>query len=399
MNRILTQAFLSILALVVVVSPIETKAQSEELLTVTIEGTSKATGPVEAAREIQSEVTAETARSRVQDILGEKRFQKSKAIIESKIVRQAAKFIPFVKAGSPVQEPDGTWKMAVELKLSPASLRRMVLEAGLLNDAEGPAAILPVIAFVDRQKNASLRWWMGEPKDDATKFLSQVSRQFHDVLQAEFSRQGFHVIKPQSSQTSPLPEPYRAERPTNTEYQFMSDFFQAPMVIKGDVRFKEVKEPIGAGLCAIKIQIVQAQTGRTVAEVSRQLEADSTSYESALRAKLTAELPELAKDLATQVYEVWQRGTLNTNQIRLALRGTLTPKQINEFKSGLLSQMQEVKSLRERLFDGTGIHFEMDYSGESAALVDRLKGIKIQGFETRVSSTTDTLLALEVKAR
>lgn len=376
-------------------------AQIDDLITITTEGASQATSSVEASKEIQAKAIAEVVRERVRDILGEKRFQKNKSVIESKIVRQSAKFIPFINTSTPVRQEDGSWRMKIELKLSSASLHKMILEAGLLNDAESSAAILPMISFVDRQKSGSLRWWMGEPKSESTALLSRVSQDFHEALQVEFSRQGFHVIKPQGRRFSPIPNAFQVERPGSREYKFLSDFFQAPMILKGDVRIKEIHEPIHAAVCAIKLQVVQAQTGRTVAEMSRQIEADigSGNYDTVIANKLAAELPEVAKDLASQVYEVWQRGTLNTNQIRLAIRSSLTPKQLTNFKSGLMGQVQQVKSLRERLFDGSGVQFEVDYSGETDTLIDRLKALHLQGFETRVSSVSDSFVTMEVKAR
>lgn len=374
-------------------------AQIDDLVSINMDGTSKATSAVDAAKEIQNDVISEAVRSRVREILGEKRFQKNRTLVENKIVKQSSKFIPFVNARPPVRLADGSWKMGVEFKLSPSSLRKMILDAGLLNDAEGAAAILPMIAFADREKNSSIRWWVGEAKTAESGFIGQISRQFHEALQSEFSRQGFHIIRPQGTQHSPLPDELQTERPSNSDYKLISDFYQAPMILQGDVRMKEVKEPVTAALCAIKIQVMQAHTGRTIAEVSRQIEADISSggYENAIRAKLAGELPELTKDLATQVYEVWQRGTLNTNQIRLAVRSPLTPKRVNDFKTGLMGQVQQVKSMRERLFDDLGIQFEIDYSGEREALVGRLKNLELQGFETRLSSVNEDLIAIEVK--
>lgn len=387
-------------ALFIVTASYNLKAQVDDLMPLTYEGTTKATSASEATREIQANAIAETARAKVQEIIGEKKFTKYKALVESKIIRQAVKFMPFVNSGSPVQQPDGTWKMNVELKMSTSSLRKMILDAGLLSEAEGPASILPMIAFVDRQKNSNLRWWMGDAKSDATKFLSQSAKQIQDAIQTEFSRQGFHMIKPLSTTTSPVPEAYRIEQPTQADQQFLSEYFQAPMILKGEVRFKEVSEPTALALCALKLQVVQAHSGRTIAEVSRQLQVESgNSYETAIKNKLATELPELSKDLATQVYDAWSRGTLNTSQVRIVLNGVLTPKQLAEFKTSLLHGVQEVKGVKERLFDVNQTQFEVDYTGEFGPLTERLKTLKVPSLDTRLSSTGDSSLTFDVKSR
>lgn len=388
----------SVMCIIAILSE-RASAQTDELLSLNVEGTSKATSAVEAAREIQAQVIGDTARAQVIDVMGEKRFQKNKAMIENKIIRQSAKYIPYVNQGSPMPQPDGSWKMNVEMKLSPASLRKMILDAGLLNDADGPASILPMVALVDRGRGVSLRWWQGEPKDDAHKYLAQLSRTFHEKAQAEFSRQGFHLIKPQETQSSPLPEPYRADHPSGADLIFVSDFYNAPMIMKGDIRFRDSREAAGVVLCSIKIQVVQATSGRTVAEVSRQIETEPGPMETVLRNKLSMELPEISKDLATQVLEAWQRGTLNTNLIRLTLKGHLTPRQLSEFKTGLVQSVHEVKSLKERSFESNTVSFEVDYSGEPAQLADRLKAMRLNTFDTKVSDSGDKGISMEIKTR
>lgn len=389
-----------ILSMITIALALAPRAQSaEEFTTLTSEGTTKATTPLEATREIQTAVTAEIARAQILEIMGERRYLKNKALVESKIVRQSAKFIPFVSAATPVQQPDGTWKMSVELKLSKSSLRKMILDAGLLNDAEGPASILPMIAFIDRQKGITIRWWQGDPKDESKKFLSQISALVHDQIQAEFSRQGFHVIKPLGLQVSPLPDQYRVDRPAAADLIFIGDYFNASMIMRGDVRLRPSKDTAGVWLAAIKVEVVQAASGRTVAEVSRHMETDSAGFESAIRAKFKSELPEISKDLATQVLEAWQRGTLNSNLIRLAVRGNLSAKQTHEFKSGLIQNVREIKSLKERAFESGQILFEADYSGEPGLLAERLKAVKMPAFETKVTDASDKGISLEVKTR
>jgi hypothetical protein len=397
MRRIPLFIFLSILTIVVSTSHVAF-AQNDDLLTLTAEGTSKATSAVEAAREIQIETIGNTARTQVIDIMGEKRYLKNKAAVESKIIKQSAKYIPYVNPGTPVQQSDGTWKMPVELRLSQASLRRMILEAGLLNDADGPASIVPLVTFNDRQKGVALRWWQGEPKDEAHKFLAQLSRSFYDRFQTEFSRQGFHLMKPLETQNSPLPEPYRVDRLSNSDMVFISDYFNAPMVLKGDIRFKESKESSGVVLIAIKLQVLQPVSGRTVAEVTRQVETEPGAFDNMVRSKLATEFPELSKDLATQVLEAWQRGTLNTNLIRLSVRGRLTPKQLNEFKTGLVQNVHEVKSIKERAFESGQVLFEVDYTGEPGPLAEHLRSMKLAPFETRLAEASEKGLALEVRA-
>ena len=372
----------------------------DELVTMKVEGTAKtATSAVDASRQIQASVTQDAVRDQTIGILGEKRYQKNKSLIESKIVRQANKVIPYVTAGEAVQAADGSWKMPVEMRLSPSSLRKMILDVGLLNDVDGPASILPMVALVDRAKGVQLHWWLGEPKDEAHRFLAQMSRAFHSRLQGELSRQGFHLVKPLGTQASPLPEAYRVEKPSSTDMQFLSEYFGTPMIMRGDVRFREAKDIAGAVLISVRLQVVQTSNGRTVAEVTRHFETDPGHYETVVRSKLASEATELSKDLANQVYEAWQRGALNANLVKLAVRGTLSPKQLAEFKSSLMSSVREVRGLKERSFENGQVLFEADVNGSASQLADKLKEVKMSSFTTKLATASDAGILVDVKAR
>ena len=59
----------------------------EDLLLVSNEGLSKASSAAEASREIQAKIIAGVAREPTLEMIGEKRFQKGKSLVESRIVR------------------------------------------------------------------------------------------------------------------------------------------------------------------------------------------------------------------------------------------------------------------------------------------------------------------------
>ena len=104
------------LLLLLTLNATESFAQNneDELISVMSEGSSKASSQVEATREIQSKAISGTAREQVIEIIGDKRYAKNKTIVESRIVREATKFIPFVQPGDIVKLPDGSWKMKVD---------------------------------------------------------------------------------------------------------------------------------------------------------------------------------------------------------------------------------------------------------------------------------------------
>ncbi len=365
----------------------QTYAQNgdDELLSVTTEGTSKASSQVEATREIQSRALTGTAREQVIEIIGDKRYAKNKAIVESRIVREAAKFIPFVQPGDIVKMPDGSWKMKLDLRVSVGSLRKMVIDTGLLSDADTPVTILPMIAFTDRVKAVSYRWWMGDSRDDSRKSVVEWARIVHQGLHKELMHQGFHLQLPLSGTLSnAIPPVFRVDRASSQDLKQLGEYLGISMALRGDVRVKDSKESLGGWQIQVRLEVIPVQGGRTVAEISRTFETEAGPSEIIVKRKLEKEISEMSKDLASQVLEAWTRGTLAATTLRLAVKGNLTPKQLGDFRSQFTKALRDIKAMRERLFEPGRVVFEIDYAATPEEFRDRLKGIALPGFSEKL---------------
>lgn len=356
----------------------------DELLSVTNEGVSKATSQVEAAREIQSKALQGTAREQVLEMIGEKRYTKNKALVENRIVREGAKFIPFVQPGEIQKLPDGTWKMKVDLKVSIGSLRKMVIDTGLLTDADTPVTMLPMITFTDRVKAVSYRWWMGDARDDSRKSLIEWSRIVHMGLHKELLHQGFHLQLPlEGTLSNGIPPVFRVDRASAQDLKQLGEYLGISMALRGDVRVKDSKEIANGWQIQVRLEVVPVAGGRTVAEISRSFETDPGPPDIAVRKKLDKEISEMAKDLSTQVLEAWTRGTLAATTIRLAVRAQLSPKQLTDFRTQLTRSLHDIKAMRERLFEPGRVVFEVDYAASPEEFRERLKTLSIPGFNNK----------------
>ncbi len=359
------------------------KAQGvdDELVSVTSEGTSKSSSQVEAAREIQSKALTGTAREQVIEMIGDKRYAKNKAIVENRIVREATKFIPFVQPGDIQKLPDGSWKMKIDLKVSLGSLRKMVIDTGLLTDADTPVTILPMIGFTDRMKGVSFRWWMGDSRDDSRKSVVEWARIVESGLHKELMQQGFHLQLPlEGTVSNAIPPVFRVDRASSQDLKQLGEYLGISMALRGDVRVKDSKENIGGWQIQVRLEVIPVQGGRTVAEISRTFETDPGPADIAVRKRLEKEIGEMSKDLSTQVLEAWTRGTLAATTIKLAVRGQLSPKQLSDFRTQLGRSMRDIKAMRERLYEPGRVVFEVDYAASPEEFRDRLKSVELPGF-------------------
>ena len=158
------------------------------------------------------------------------------------------------------------------------------------------------------------------------------------------------------------------------------------MVLRGDLRVRESKEVTGAWTVQIKMVVDPVVRGRSVAEVSRTYETEIGPTEVVVKKVLQKESEELSKDLATQVFEAWSRGTLTTTPLRLAIRGQFSPQQLVEIRQLLQRAHREIKAIRERSLEQERVDFEIDWSSTPAQFVEKIKAMELPGYQKKISS-------------
>lgn len=384
----------------------------DELLSVTEEASVKAKSSVEAQREIQKKIIDGIARDQIIEMIGQKRYQKNRSMVENRLVKESAKYIPFIQPGEVQRLPDGQWKMKLELKLSTESLKKMVIDTGLLSDANIPVTMIPMITYTDRVKGISYRWWLGDSQDEMRKPLVDWAHSVEDHLNQEFMRQGFHLILPLDDTISnQLPQAFRVDRASSQDLRAIGQYLGISMVVRGDVRIKS-RGSFGASSnhegsqINVKLEVVQVQGGRTVAEISRTFEIDAMPTDLVIKKRLEKESDDLSRDLASQVYEAWTRGTLAATTLRLTVKGNLSPKQWADFRSQLTrsKSMRNIKAIRERLFEPGQVTYEIDYAASAEEFRQKMKTLQLSNFQEKFldDSSSDGIrfpFVFEVKPR
>ncbi len=373
-----------------------------DLSTMNLEGVSKQTLPNDAVREVTEALTISTARSQVVRSIGEASYRKNKSMIEDKILKNPSRFIPFINPGAPLKQRDGSWIVSVEMKLSNASLKKILLESGLVAASNSLVSVLPLIAVVDRAKSTSLRWWLGDVKSPEQKLNVPMINLLHSKLAEEFQKQSLAFTKPSSEQIASIPESLRLERPASAELTAIGNFFKSSLIAKGDIRILP-SPAAGTGAVQVKIQVVQTSApDRVIAEVSRDFTSDphAPSVEVGLRTRAAAEFATMAKDLAAQVQSASQKGSVGTNFLSLAVRGPLTPLQQSAFKNAFVQAVREARDVKEHLYERGQVTYEVDYSGDANQFANRMKALRLDGFQLQVpdGQAGARLLTVDIRA-
>ncbi len=367
---------------------------SDDLITISVEATSKADNAPEATREIMRSAMSNVAREQVIEILGDKKYQKNKVLIEKKIIGEAAKFIPISNSKNLVQDADKNFKAMVELKLSIGSLKKMIFATGLLVDSDELAVILTLIVFRDDRN--SYAWWESS-RDESKRNLSEISQLFETAFSEDMFRNAFYVISPSSGLAHLLPESFRSTNLKKDDIKFVASFFHANLILKGEVIFKAQSQ--NSMDLRLKINLIQSSNDREIAEVSRNITIERSNLPIVLKAKLQSVFSELSKDLSAQVLDTWQKGTLGSNSILVSVKGLATPKQVQDFKNEIRKSIHDIKALKERVFESGQVTFELEFSTSLGAIQERFKMAKLDSFDYKYIDSNDKMIKTEIRSK
>lgn len=362
-----------------------------------VELESKEKNPVTARTILINQATEKVSEDMIKEIIGEGKYQRNKALIASKILKQSARFIPFSKPGDmkPLQ-PEG-FRMSVALKVSVDDLQALLLENGLFYESDSTPVVLPVIRILDRVNGKVFSWWQDDGSAQKA-FLHKENKNLEEGLKAAFLKNNFYLVKPSGVKLGVfIPQAFRSEALRFEDQQLLAQKLNAQIVIDGEIAFAKSQERSDAVSIEMKMTAVQVVNGRVIAEVTRQFETDGGAFEVVTDRKLKEVLDTVSADLSNQVLEAWQKGALGASLYRLSIRGRLPLQNQEAFKEALKSKVREVKNITERVISVDGLVYEVDSALGPKDLGLRLPKIEVGGLSLVLESSSETEVIYRVQ--
>lgn len=373
-------------------APASAPSQDAGLLERSFAGVSKETNPQLAKRDIQDQAANKISEDVIKDLIGEDRYAKNRSLILSKVVKNSGRYIPFVKPSELTQEGD-TFKMSVSLKVSLKDLKQILQDNSLLSENDTAPVVLPLVSWVDRNQMKTYNWWQPSDKD-AQVFLMKENRHLEEALRGSFQKNNFYVIKPASSGLAGnVPTNFQDEKIAGEDAQFFAQYFNAPVVLDGQVQISKGDD--NRYRLEIRMSAIQVSNNRPIADVSRKFETESGSYENVVDKKIKEVSEAVANDLASQVFEAWQRGSLGTSVLLLTVRGKNNLPLDESLKDRIRTQITQVKNIRERMISSDSVSFEIDTASPAAEISQKILALDLGGKKLNPVSENNNELVLQ----
>ena len=218
------------------------------------------------------------------------------------------------------------------------------------------------------------------------KFLASLNSDWSDALSAELTKKGFKLASPKGPVLTPT-----------TDEKALLSTLAAQMVVRGEIRIRESTDA-KTGLLAMKVGVYQTRDNRLITDLVRTQQVDNASA-AVLRTKAKAMFADVSHDLSGAILEAWQNGVIGSSIMKLTIKGTLSPKQLGDFKTEFLHAVRDVKTLKERRFEAGQVTFEGDTNVGLALVTEHVKTAQLPSFQTQVLEQTSGDLVIAVKAR
>lgn len=351
----------------------------------------------ELREKIFEEAIQEVSFSNIEAMIGSEKTQRNREVIENRIVRNSGRYVLSIQAGSLVREGPES-KMEVLMRVSLSNLRALLLDEGLLYETEGPPKVLPAVLFSDRVNSQNFGWWFQE-RGSENRWISDLTQVFEGQLKEELREIGFYGKAPVGSNFSKsVPEAYRVANIQRGDALFLGEFFKSSIILRGHIAFRNKPLFDNVYTLDVRVEALHSQNGRVLGEVVRTYETGSGHFQTVVERELREKGSELAKDIASQLSDAWRRGTFGASLLQLTVNGSLSPKELDNFKESVLIQLRDVKGLRERRIRSQSVTFEMDSSAVPQQLAQAFRNAQINSYMVEVSEVKSDGLTLNVRA-
>jgi hypothetical protein len=365
--------------------------QARELIEMSFDLPTETSG-AEAKQQAFDQATEKATLQLTEDLLGADKAARYWPGLRAKLLKNSTRFVLFIK-GTPKQEPTGITHISVSLKLSPDALEGLLRDEGVLGS--GAVKVLPLVEVIDPRGTRYL-WWI--QTGDEASLAQELFKKFYLRLSAKFKTKNVYVLDPTASSfRMGIPANYRLPNMNRDEQMMFAQYLKADVVLSGKIYTSNPAQGNSADMkLYYDLQLWQAKSGRGISEVQR-TESIASDAPKHVHAALEQYDSKVLDILGTRLAEALNAGSLNLNLVRLEVSGTMTYRQMAEFKR-LLSQMREIKVLKERLFEPSKVIFEAEtqVSGEELGKIVQ-KG-KFPLYTVTVDRAQANSLALNVRA-
>lgn len=372
-------------------------ASASQLLDFDYTGKTTETNVSFAREKLFQEAAKSIASDLVKEMIGAEKSEKSRQIIQSRVLSQWVKFTPYIKAAKTTSLGGKGYEISVQLKIALEDLKKLLLAQGLLYETDSLPIVVPLIGISDRVEMRSLKPWLIQDGSMVQGPLNDWLKLVNSSLNFHFFNAGFYLAPfHQFSYGAHLGDAaIESERPPLEAMKDLARRFKGQLIIDGDVSVD--KDALGSDAydVTVRLKVLHALNGRLIGELVRRFKTSQGEFRQVVTAALSEQIEQISTDLSQQILEAWQKGSIGARLVQVRVQGVLPYHQVVSLKAAL-ARVSKVAAVKERLFTTEETVFELDVTGSPADILQGMRSLKLGGKSLQVLSQDDQSIRLSL---
>ena len=341
----------------------------------------------EGKQEAFDQATEQATRKLGEDLIGPEKIESAWAHTKSKILKNSARYVLFIRGSAPTDGPEGQ-KVTVQMRLAPDALETLLREFGLFSGAS--VRVLPMFQVAEA-RGSRYAWWAGgdEGPTPSLDYFKRTLAQLNGVAKGK----SIYIMDPTSAGLrAGIPSSYRTETLRREDQLLLAQYLKADVVISGRVDVTKAGDQTRLNL---NFEVWQARTGRAVTDAGRS-EVVPSDQPKVVAQALDQATKRVFSELTTKLGEAAAGGALNLNTVRLVTEGNLNFRQQSDVRKAL-GELREIRAVRERLFEPGRVTYEVDTPKTGTELGRVLERTRLGNFGVAVAEARDEGVILNVR--
>lgn len=318
-------------------------------------------GP-EAKQEAFRKAVEETSMKLITETVGTDAVEKQAARIKQ-VLSRSDKYILFIKGSNPEPVPEGS-RIKVEMKISLDNLEALLRENGMLQGSSRSPKLIPIIDWQDDASTIKYAWWVEPPSSRAAKLWSK----FLTSLQTRLKGRNVRLVDGMALER--VPPALRKRNLNRTEQAALAKIFDASLIQFGEVQFSKTEDGDRA---QVQTELVEASGQHTLGSGQVTVGPAKDGPE-----QLVGRISEAMNE---QLKAAQGSGRMNLASLKLVVQGLLSYQNLELVRKELLTQVVDIRALKERMFAPGEFVFDAETNKSAADLVNAIRKAHFSQFK------------------
>jgi hypothetical protein len=297
------------------------------------------------------------------------------------VLAKSEKYILFIKGSNPEPVPEGS-RIKVEMKISLDNFEALLRENGLVQSASRSLKVLPVVAFSADAGASRAAWWV----DSSTGSGSKIWGKFENALVARLKNRNIRLVD--GINLDRVPPALRKRQLSREEQVALAKLFDATLIAYGEVKIQ--KENSGEKALT-QVELIDVRSQKALESSQATLGGPKESQET-LAVKVADAVNELVKTAQGS-------GRMNLSTFKLVIQGDLTYQKLDQFKKELLSQVLDIRSMKDRFYSPGEFTFEAESNRTLGELANEIRRARFTKMRVEPRESGSSQLTVNVSAQ